>query len=456
MMRYTSLVVAGVLASTMLVGCTGKDEPQPSGSTAPQAEAVTPVWSVRTQAVAQPTLVDGLLVGGVVDLDSPVGESVVVWDAGTGAELWRHDGQDGTLFDVDSQPRVAYLVDRAGAWSVAVADVRTGEESLAAAPGGQQPDYLGTCDTTVCISIYNGDYASSWFRLDPASMTLAPSQSSSGATYPEGISMSYQSGAVVVSYEGDADHAAWTRPVTDMLGAGVSWYGAYSSAPWTWFGDREVLLGSTSVAPYDTQFDRSQEYATGGFAPDGTTLWNAYGSPCSSGKGGWTTGEIQVLCVGTGTATYTTVTKPGEFSIEPTVDDTGSYLVGIDVRTGEQTWRFPDEGTFRYVTGTNPFAQLVDDSEVLVRATDGTYLLDVATGNAHALDPDSVALCSQSVGQDTPPAGTVWRSVRRICGADGNPVVGPWPAQWIRLTGVSDGKGRYYVATASQLVAFDL
>lgn len=455
--RKRTLVVTGLLVSVLLAGCTGKGGSQASGPTQALDRPAVPVWSVSTQPAGQPELVDGLLVGAVVDDGSPVGQSAVVWDAGSGDELWRHDGRSVAVFDVDGQTRVGYLVYRSEAWSVALVDPRTGEESLAAMPGGRRADYLQKCDTTVCASTYHEDYAPDFFRLDPASMTLVPTGWPSSTDYPAGISMSTDSGALVVSYEGDGDHAAWARPFAEMFGPEADWWGpSYIQVPWTWYGDREMLLGTTSTAVYDTEFDRSQEFQTGAFAPDGTTVWQTNGRACSSGRGGWTTAEILVLCVSTGTATYTTVTRPNEFSIEPTIDDTGNYWVGVDVRTGEQKWRFPKEGTLGSPTGIVRYAPIVDDGSVLARTDEGAYLLDVATGEAEALDPDGAFLCTQEVGQDTDEGGRVLRTLRRICGPDGNPVVAPWPADWVRLTSLTDGKGRYYVATASQLVAFDL
>ncbi|MCL2849427.1 MAG: hypothetical protein FWE61_05210 [Micrococcales bacterium] len=446
--KKRTLVVVGLLASLVLAGCTKNSDPQSSTSAGAHAPA-TPVWSVRTQAVSQPALVDGLLLAEVFDPDSPVGVSVVAWD-GSGAQVWRHDGRTHRAFDIDSAAKVGYLVYRTEAWSLAVADVRTGTESLVPVPGNRGADSVQKCDDSVCVGIW-GEQHTQWFRLDIASMALVSSGWPSDNTFPAGISM--ESGSV--KYEGGNGVAAWARPYAEMLEMEATW-GPFSNAsvPWTWYGDREVLLGTRVGAPFDVEFDRSQAAVTAGFAPDGTAVWKTFGTPCSAGAGGWTTGDIQVLCVETGTATY--VTNPGsDWYVEPTIDDKGNYWVGIDVRTGEQKWRFPQEGTLASPPHRTPYAPVTDDAYVLAQGEDGAFLLDVATGKGEPLDPDGEFLCSQSVRQKGP-EGTVFRALRRICDINGNPVVGQWNATWIALTGVTDGKGRYYVATASQLVAFDL
>ncbi|MCL2466010.1 MAG: PQQ-like beta-propeller repeat protein [Micrococcales bacterium] len=448
--KKRTLVCVGLLASLVLVGCTKSSDPQPSVS-AGAHELANPVWSVRTQAVEQPELVDGLLLGEVFDPDSLVGASVVVWDD-SGKQLWSHDGRAHVAFDIGSAMKVGYLVYRSETWSVAVADLRTGTESLVAMPGGRRADGLQKCDESVCVDTWHEEY-SEWSRLDTASMTLVSTGWPSTYDYPDGIAL--ESGSV--SYEGDSRVGAWVRPYAEMFETESTWFSVrHVSVLLAWYGDREVLLGTTSAVPLDLEFDRSHEYATAGFAPDGTTVWKTYGRPCSAGEGGWTSGGIQVLCVSTGTTTYTTTTQPGSMHIEPTTDDNGNYWVGIDVRTGEQKWRFPQEGTLATPTNPTQYAPVVDDGYVLAAADDGNFLVDVTTGNAEPLDPDGAFLCPQFVRQTSPEAGTVFRNVRRVCNVDGNPVVASWNAAWVRLTGVTDGKGRYYVATASQLVAFDL
>ena len=445
--KNRTFVVVGLLAGLVLAGCTKSGDPQPSAGA---DEPATPVWSVRTQAVAQPELVDGLLVGEVVDPDSPTGTSVVVWDD-SGTQLWRHDGRNHMVFDLDSATTVASIVYRSQTLSLALADLSTGTESLVAIPG-DQADSLHMSDGAVYVVKHVSrqyDAYPEWSRLDTASMTLLPFAEPPTQRYPAGISV--ESG--MVSYEGDGGTGAWSRPYAEMFEVDPA---SFVFDTFTWYGDQDLLLASVEALQFDLEFDRSQQFTVAGFAPDGTTVWKTNGYPCSAGEGGWTTGDIQVLCVPTGTMTYTTASEPGSMSWEPTLNDTGSYWVGVDVHTGAQKWRFPPEGTHASAEEHKRYAPLTDEGYVLADTADGAFLVDVATGAGEPLDPDGAFLCTQWVRQPSPEVGTVFRTVHRICDVEANPAVGPWNATWIRLTAVTDGKGRYYLATASQLVAFQL
>lgn len=462
-MRKKSVVMAGLLAGLLMVGCSDQHDPQPSGtSAAPVAE---PSWSVRAQAVEQPDVVDGVVVAGVVDTASPSARSVVAWDSASGEELWRHDGTEPGVFEVGGTEHVVYGVFRSDVGSLVIADVHTGEESVVAMPDGQRADYVTTCGQSggVCVvSVVEAGEVYNRYQLDESSMALnAVPMYTSDNHVTEGVTLAYErsggTSAAVVSFDGDADRAGWSRPLNEMLGTEGLWGGSYyyyQLTPWAWSSAGDVLLGSAQQYTAEgVVIDASQEFVSGGFAPDGTTLWTAPGYPCS---GRWTTAAVQVLCVSTGTVSYaTTQTGTNTWTTLPDRVDDGTYWVGVDVRTGEQRWRFPDQGTVTVPDNVSQAFAPVKDGHLLAQTGDGPTLIDVATGEAEVLDQDDVFLCARqdSTGSD---GSSVLRSVRRICDYDGNPIVAPWPTRWVELTAEPDGRGRYILATASQVVAFDL
>ncbi|MCL2090306.1 MAG: hypothetical protein FWH11_03625 [Micrococcales bacterium] len=466
-MRRNTLVVAGLLVSLLLVGCSDKNDPQPSGSAA-EEKTVTPAWSVRTQAVKQPNVVDGVVVAAVVDTTSPTGESVVAWDSASGDELWRHDGTKPGVFKVGGTKRIAYGVFRSDVGSLVLADARTGEETVVAMPDGRRVDYVNACGQGggVCVmSIVEAGYVYNNYRLDESAMVLNAVPYTGDNHVAEGVTMSYErssgTSTAVIGLDGDADRAAWSRPLAEMLGTEGRWGGSYyyyGTTPWAWSGAGDVLLGSAQqYTDEGVAIDASQEFLSGGFAPDGTTLWTAPGYPCS---GGWTTGAVQVLCVSTGTVSYTTTqTDTNMWTTLPDRTDDGSYWVGVDVRTGEQKWRFPEEGTQIVPDDVRqPFAPL-KDGHFMVSTGDSRTLIDVATGKADVIEQDGVFLCVKSPRQDstrTDGGESIFRSIRRICDYDGQPIVAPWPTRWVELTAEPDGQGNYILATASQVVAFKL
>ncbi len=462
-MRRTTMAVAGLLVGLLLVGCSDKNDPQPSPSSA--APVAQPAWSVRVQAVQQPDVVDGVVVAAVVDPTSPNGESVVAWDSATGDELWRHDGTEPGVFEVGGTKKIAYGVFRSETGALVLADVHSGEESVVAVPDGRRVDYVNRCGRGggVCVvSIVEAGSTYNNYQLDESSMVLnAVPMYTSDNHVADGVTMAYErssgTSTAVIGFDGDADHAAWSRPLGEMLGTEGRWGGSYyyyDATPWAWSGDGDVLLGSAEqYTDEGVVIDASQEFFSGGFAPDGTTLWTAPGVPCS---GRWTTGPVQALCVQTGTVSYTTTqTDTHMWTFLPDRTDDGSYWVGVDTLTGEQKWRFPEEGTVIVPDRVAQDFAPVGDGYLMVETGDGPTLIDIATGEADVLDHDGAFLCSQG-STSTDSGRSIFRNIRRICDYDGNPIVAPWPTRWVELTGEPDGQGTYVLATASQLVAFDL
>ncbi len=461
--------VVGLVACLLLAGCSdGDGSQQTSGSSAAPVVA-EPSWSVRAQAVEQPDVVDGVVVAAVVDTTSPTGESVVAWDSASGEELWRHDGTEPGVFEVGGTEKVVYGVFRSGAGALVLADVHTGEESVVAVPDGRRVDYVNACGQGggVCVmSIVEAGYVYNDYRLDESSMVLnAVSGYTSDNHVTDGVTMSYDrssgTSTAVIGFDGDADRAAWSRPLSEMLGVEGRWGGSYyyyQMTPWAWSGTGDVLLGAAQqYTDEGVVIDASGEFVSGGFAADGTTLWTAQGYPCS---GRWTAGDVQVLCVETGTVSYTTTqTGTNAWTTLPDRADEGSYWVGVDVRTGEQKWRFPEEGTQIVPDSVGRRLAPVKDGHLLVETGDGATLIDTVTGKTDILDQDGVFLCSQSARQDstrTDGGQSIFRSIRRVCDYDGNPVVAPWPVRWVEITAEPDGRGNYVLATAGQVVAFRL
>ena len=465
-MRKKTVVAAGLLAGLLLAGCSAKSDPRPSGSAVAEDKTVTPVWSVRTQAVGQPDVVDGVAVAAVVDTTSPTGESVVAWDSASGKELWRHDGTEPGVFEVGGAKKVVYGVFRSGAGSLVIADAHSGQESVVAMPDGRRVDAVYACGPGggVCVmSIVQGGDVYNHYQLDEASMVLNATPGYTNDHHvTKGVTMSYPSGTstATIGFDGDAERAAWSRPLNEMLGVEGSWGGGYlyyGATSWAWSSTGDVLLGSAEQNMAEgVKIDASQEFYSGGFAADGTTLWTFPGYPCS----GWSaTSDVQVLCVRTGTVSYTTNHTADTWQIVPDRTDDGTYWVGVDVHTGKQKWRFPEKGTQTVPDNVSrPLAPL-KGGHFMVDTGDSRTLIDVATGKTDVLDRDGVFLCTQSPRQDstrTDGGEDIFRSIRRICDYDGHPIVAPWPTRWVQLTAEPDGQGNYVLATASQVVAFRL
>jgi len=425
-MRHLTVLRLAVplLSAAMLVGCTeGQDSrstssPEVSPQVLTWSDTVEPVWSVDARAGHQPQVGDGSVVASVLDPDSAIGWTVVAWDASSGAELWRTEGASSFLAEVGGTTRVVYRANG----SVMLADPRTGQAQAVTAPDGVKVYEAFRC-RGLCGSGLQGSTPVR-FRLDETTMTweIAPEGK---LRLGDGVTMSEPGTVMSAHFVGDADQPEWTRTFDDMFGQHADWERAYGFNWWEWYGDHEVLLGMAKVGDTD-------EYVSGGFGHDGTTLWTVPGHPCDEI---WSAEPVQVVCQ----------------------DSRGSgeeSWIGVDVRTGEQKWRFPRDGSLATAPdpGLSRLAAIEDARYTLTWADDGPYLIEVATGASEALDGD-VFLCS--VHRTTDSGELLADSdVMQTCDRDANAVEAPWPARWTQLAGASDGKGRYFLATADQIIAF--
>ncbi|MCL2850295.1 MAG: hypothetical protein FWE61_09670 [Micrococcales bacterium] len=445
MSNSRTVLGAGALgACALLAGCLGGSDPAKTHS----AQNPAPLWSVSVRAVGQPVLADGTVVAQVVDPDADGGLAVVAWALDSGEELWRNPAATRPVL---TEAGAAYLVSGQDGPVVAVADLASGTQSLLSGPEGWRLHEVRQCRVSeeVCVV---GSF-NQWpheARLDTSTMTLVevPASPDISSYFAEGIrGITYHP---MLIFDGDENQEGWKRSTEDLFGPNTG-----MEAPWRWLDGRQVLLGTATTTVHDVEFDTANEYISGGLAPDGRALWTVGGRPCS---GRWSAEPVQALCSHTGKMTQVTYDNTGG-GWYPQYTDRRAYVMGIDVRTGTQVWRFPAEGTEREVpeAGFRQFATL-GESHLVAWAADGGYLVEVATGKATPLDPDGAFLCPVSVRQSLPQAdpSSVTRTVMRICTYDAQPTQAPWPAEWIKLAAPSDAQGHYVVATMNQLVAFQL
>lgn len=224
---------------------------------------------------------------------------------------------------------------------------------------------------------------------------------------------------------------------------------------------------STEVAG---QYDASTVMRTVVLSQEtGETVGSAPGVPCTGAWG--SSDDIVPVCVETGTVTF-----PGDGSNSLTYADHGRYVVGLDVVTGEQLWRFPAEGDdpvtdgSRYVS-SYPYVDV--DRYLVVRWSGRLQLVDTLTGTVAALDDDTTFLCwplsdhtytsTFTVGG----AGSATRSHKRdvveVCDVDGMPTEASWPAYFVKAAFFddedrdgADDDGLYVVASPGQIAAFRL
>jgi len=416
---------------------------------------------------------------------------VVAWDAQTGAELWRHDAvpghvtrsgdEDGyapsvDVTELDGAQVVDYLVadpDSDGTL-VATADLHTGAE-IRYGPAVWATSRPYSCDSNpwrgVCLDgTFAGESDAHEIMLDLASATLVAVPEPTPATpVPDGAQ---QLGAGLffadgqLGYADDFGEVRWTRPYEDVLGPGASPQG------YTGWVDRPdgLLVGLGSVSTdVAGEHDASAVMRTVVLSAEtGETVASAPGVPCS---GGWSSFDaILSVCVETGT-----VTVAGDGS-RLTYTDHQRYVVGIEVKTGEQKWRLPAQGA-EPVTDDSSFLSdypfVRNSSYLVVGWSEQLRVVDTLTGTVSALASDTVFMCSSpwdraytaslTVGGAGSTSVIFERDVVEVCDVDGMPTEAPWPAYFIKAAFFADrdfdghdDDGLYILAGPGQVAAFRL
>ncbi|MCL2090307.1 MAG: hypothetical protein FWH11_03630 [Micrococcales bacterium] len=509
-MRYPMVwrLVVPVAAALLVVGCKGSNpEPSPTATAVAVGDVAEPVWQVRARAMSQPHVKDGVAVAylAVPDPDAPLVEVeydvpvvvdqlvVVAWDAATGEELWRHAAVPGSnvrtdsedygygpridITELDGTPVVDYLVgdpDSDGTL-VATADLRTGKETrYGPAVWANSRPY--SCDSDpwrgVCLEgTFAGEADAHEIELDLESGTLvavpdpAPANPVPAGAEQLNAGLFYLEGQL--GYADDAGEVVWTRPYEDVFVPGATPDGLSG-----WVSRPDGLLvgiGEVSTAVAG-EYDASTVMRSVVLSQEtGQTVGSAPGLPCTGSWG--RSDDIVPVCVETGTVTF-----PGDGSNGLTYADHGRYVVGLDVATGEQIWRFPAEGDApvtddsRYVS-VYPYVDA--DTYLVVRWSGRPQVVDLRTGQATALDDDTSLLCwspwdhtytaTFTVGGAGSGTRSHGRDVVEVCDLDGMPTEASWPAYFVRAAFFDDedhdGKdddGLYVVAGPGQIAAFQL
>ncbi len=504
-----SLVVP-VAAALVVVGCAQDPDPEPSPTAVAVGDVAEPVWQVRARAMSQPQVKDGVAVAylAVPDPDAPVPEvtsydtpavpdllTVVAWDAETGEELWRHQAVPGSSVGTDSDgigygPRID-LTQLDGSWVVdylvgdpesdgtlvASADLRTGEETrygpavwATSRPYSCDSDWQGVCLT----GTFAGEADAHEIQLDLESGTLVPAPQDPAPANPVpagaeqlNAGLFYVDGQL--GYADDAGEVRWTRPYEDVFVPGATPDGL---SGWVARDDDGLLVGIGSV-PTTTagEYDASTVMSTVVLSQDtGETVGSAPGLPCT---GSWGSSDDRLpVCVETGT-----VTVPGDGSNDLTYVDHGRYVVGLDVTSGEQVWRFPAEGDEPVTDDSglvSPYPYVDADTYLVVRWSGPSQVVDMRTGQATSLGDDATLLCWSpwdgstyaapfTVGGAGSGTRSHVRDVVEVCGLDGMPTESSWPAYFVKAAFFDDedgdgedDDGLYVVASPGQIAAFRL
>jgi len=494
-------LVVPVAAALLVVGCTSGASPEPTATVA-LGDAAEPVWVVRVEAMSQPHVKDGVAVaylavpnGEPADPDALVGHkdlAVVAWDAESGAELWRHDAVPGhitgsgkdygyapliDITELDGSQVVDYLVpdpDSDGTL-VAIADLRSGKETRYG-PTVWATSRPYSCDSDpwrgVCLTgTFAGEADAHEIELDLTSAALVavpdltPANPVPDGAEQLGAGLFFADGQL--GYADDLDEVRWTRPYEDVLGPGSSPQGI------TGWVDRHdgLLVGLGSVSTEIAgEYDASTVMRTVVLSAEtGETVASVPGMPCS---GRWSYSDVALtVCVETGTVTF-----PGDGSRKLTYTDHQRYVVGIDMKTGEQKWRLPAQGA-EPVTDDSSFVSdypYVHNGSYLVMGWSAQLrVVDTLTGAVSDLPSDAVFLCwspwdraystSLVVGGADSVSLEFERSVVEVCDVDGMPTESPWPGYFVRAAFFSDrdfdgrdDDGLYIVAGPGQVAAFRL
>ena len=482
MRHLTVLRLAVPVAAALLVaGCTDKSSGGGASAspTVGLADTAEPVWTVQAQLMNQPNVEDGVALAYVAQPDTYTLD-VVAWDVKDGTELWRHEAAPGNdvpagvsmvldATESDGAKVVPYLVgdDSTGGTLLAVADLKTGTETRFG-PAVWATGRPSVCDDTgVCLEgTFSGERTAHQIRLDEASATLVPSAGATGQPLPDnarwignGVFATNDREAPAEQLGYSVDGAVqWTRPYQEVFGPYTS-----SDGGWTWHRYDSLLVGvgnvsGTLVAGLTLENPTYRTVALE--VSTGQTLWSTPGAPC-----GWDwpeKAEVLAICQETGT-----VTVNGDLSSGFDLDyaDRTQHVVGIDLQTGEQRWRFPAQGEDPAVPddGFPTYAPMGD--YLVAQGSDGPALVEVATGKVTTLASDLTYLCDAHRdgatvalrrGGRTTRTDDYGRRVLRLCGSDGQPAAGaPWPAFFVRAAG-QEVDGLSVVAVGDQLVAFRL
>ncbi|MCL2850294.1 MAG: hypothetical protein FWE61_09665 [Micrococcales bacterium] len=483
-MRHRYLRLVFVTGALLLAGCTSKtpDGTWTSATLGP-ADTAEPVWTVQAQLMNQPSVHDGVVVAYVARPELFTLQ-VVAWDAKDGTELWRHDAAPGNsvapgidmgvdVTESGGTTVVTYLVGDTvtDGTLVAVADLTTGAETRFG-PAVWATGRPGDCDddTGVCLEgRFSGETTSHQIRLDETSATLVTAAASTNQPLPDGarwigpgLFATYDRGVPAEQLGYAADGAIqWMRPYQDVFGPFSS-----SDAGWAWQRHDTMFVGVGGVSAWFMNGITLENptYRTVALAVDtGQTLWSTPGDPC---VWPWST-EAEVLAICQSTGTITLHRDPdGKVTDDITVDytDHTQHVVGIDLKTGTQRWRFPPQGDGPAVPDDGLPSYAAMDDYLVAWDREGPALVEIVTGKATVLAADQTYLCKAHwddtkvflrSGGRTSEADDYGRVFLELCGSDGKPVVNaPWPAFFIKAATEVDGLS--IIAIGDQLLAFRL
>lgn len=503
-------LVVPVAAALLVASCTSSADPQPTSTPVAVGDTAEPVWTVRAAAMSQPYVKDGVVVAYLAlpeepDPDTWAADSatmvVVAWDAETGDELWRHDAVPGRITRGDSEVGYAPTVDvteldgaqvvdylvgdpDSDGTLVATADLRTGKETRYG-PAVWATSRPYSCDLDpwrgVCLrGTFAGEADAHEIQLDLESATLVAVPPDPASPVPDGAE---RLGAGLFFLDGQLGYAdddlgevRWTRPYEDVLGPGSSPQGIGG-----WLRrDDGLLLGVGSVSLETAgEYDAAAVMRTVVLSSEtGQTVASVPGMPCSAR---WSTSyDVLAVCVELGTVTF-----PGGGSRHLTYTDHRRYAVGIDVRTGKQTWRFPDEGDEAVTDGSgfaSPYPYVASAVYLVVRWAGEPRVIDTTTGTVTPLPSGTAFLCDSPwdrayratmvTGGANSSSLTFERSVMEVCDIEGMPTEASWPAYFLKAAlfddddndghdedADHDGKdhdGVYVVAVPGEIAAFRL
>ncbi|MCL2850296.1 MAG: hypothetical protein FWE61_09675, partial [Micrococcales bacterium] len=192
----------------------------------------------------------------------------------------------------------------------------------------------------------------------------------------------------------------------------------------------------------------------------GQTVWSVDGRPCSWPEDDET---VVAVCVDSGTVSYTRNEWNDTYDVTPR--DQRRHVVGVDIKTGKTTWRFPANGQGPAVPDDD-YPDLVAPAGHMLTWSDGLHLVEVVSGKPTPLADAETYLCWADEIAAVLVAGgtdsverTFSRRVWEICDADGLPTeAAAWPVFFLTdaTHDEDDDDGLYFVATAGQLAAFRL
>lgn len=449
------IVALALVMATAVSGCAAGAAPVESSARADEAldwSPAEPLWTAEDTVMSEANVVGDVVLTYTA---SESGLMMTARDAETGDVLWSRPATPGTTAtgvrfwptttELDGTDVVVYLAsfrdDQNGWAQLIVADVRTGTNLAPAlvetAIWSARPV---NCEDTVCVTAQiDGTQQRSTYMLHDRE--LVPAE---GIDMPFTDDTGYKLGSHIVAHSdndvqmlayGEDGEYRWSRPYTDVFGAGTSTAGG-----WAWLDD-DPELPAIGIGYGHEEWDRSvaqtryMDLTSGRLVAldrdDGDTLWSVDDAlDCAPAGDLEVIDDVLVICrLSAGTAVGQ---WDGSKSTKTTFEGIEDFeLVGLDPQTGEELWTLSlDESGANVFGGADDHASFVvgDDPIALVDGEARRVARD--TGESLPL-PDNASLLCEAERSETVMLSGAWSKGRpetypraqplSICDASGMP-----------------------------------